>query len=416
VGGAAADDYPHRGLIPPRLVRKAVLVVGVGAAVWVAAAVALWRSDSNPVGGSLPQVDTHRLFSAAAIDHARAYGHGATLISVGGILAALALAGLYAWVCRGVDPVEGDRAATSVLQGLLGFTLLWVVQLPFNALRLWWERRHALSRAGYLEWFFDNWFGLRGTLLVVGVMLLIVIGLAHLLGERWWLAAVPVAVAVTALFAFVTPWLVPTHRLGSPQLRAQFVALERREHVRSTRIVVQDVGSLTSVPNSFTAGFGPSTRVVVWDTLLDGRFTGRQVRVVLAHELGHVAYRDVLKSLAWSALFFFPIAYLLARFTRLRGGLGEPRAAPLLVLGLVVLGVLVAPLQNVVSRHIEADADWAALNATRDPAAQQALFQRLATTALEDPSPGLFEYVLFADHPTLAQRVAMVEAWRAQRR
>jgi STE24 endopeptidase len=39
------------------------------------------------------------------------------------------------------------------------------------------------------------------------------------------------------------------------------------------------------------------------------------------------------------------------------------------------------------------------------------LQQRLAETNLGDPDPPRWRYLLFASHPTAAQRVALAEAW-----
>ena len=80
-------------------------------------------------------------------------------------------------------------------------------------------------------------------------------------------------------------------------------------------------GSRTSrarppLPNAVTEGIGPSRRVVIWDTLLDGRFTPGEVRVVIAHELGHAKRNHILKSIAWYALFAFPVAYIISRVDR----------------------------------------------------------------------------------------------------
>ena len=46
-----------------------------------------------------------------------------------------------------------------------------------------------------------------------------------------------------------------------------------------------------------------------------------------------------------------------------------------MILTLTVLALLAAPIENVVSRRYEAEADWRALNATRDPAAARKLFE-----------------------------------------
>ena len=122
--------------------------------------------------------------------------------------------------------------------------------------------------------------------------------------RRWWLIAGPVFVAIAATFALLSGWLSAggTHPLRNPVLVADVQRLERIEGVGGTPVRVQDVSSWTSQANAFTAGFGPSTHVVSWDTLLDGRFSRGEEDVVIAHELGHVRSRHIIKAIGWSAL------------------------------------------------------------------------------------------------------------------
>jgi STE24 endopeptidase len=87
---------------------------------------------------------------------------------------------------------------------------------------------------------------------------------------------------------------------------------------------------------------------------------------------------------------------------------------PLGLFVLVALSLLALPLQNVITRHLEREADWQALGATEDPAAAEGLFERFAVTSLGDPSPPTWAYILMDTHPTLAQRVSMARAWRAR--
>jgi STE24 endopeptidase len=85
---------------------------------------------------------------------------------------------------------------------------------------------------------------------------------------------------------------------------------------------------------------------------------------------------------------------------------------PLALLVLVVLQVLALPVQNAITRNMEAEADWVALETTRDPQSARRLWQGFAQQALADPSPPTWSYLLFDTHPSMAKRVAMVEAWR----
>jgi STE24 endopeptidase len=191
--------------------------------------------------------------------------------------------------------------------------------------------------------------------------------------------------------------------------------MERLEQVPGTPVSVQDVSKWTDQPNAFTVGFGPSAHVVLWNTLLDSRFTRGEQVVVIAHELGHVRSRHILKGIGWTALVVLPTLWILALATRRRGGVGDPANLPFVILVLAVIGLLTTPVQNLVSRRYEAEADWRALNATRDPASARKLFQAFERTSLDNPSPPTWDYLWLETHPTLAQRIAMVERWQTRK-
>jgi STE24 endopeptidase len=220
-----------------------------------------------------------------------------------------------------------------------------------------------------------------------------------------------VFVAIALLFTFVGPYLGGTHRLRDPRLQATAARLEAKEGVPHIPVDVETIHDTTSLPNAEAVGLGPSRRIVLFDTLLDGRFTTGELKVVLAHEIGHQARRHLWKGVAWFALFAFPGALLLALVARRRGGMGEPQAVPLALLALVVFGLLVLPLQNAITRHMEAEADWMALRTTNDPGDAVALFRRFVPTTLSQPSPSTFSYLMIDDHPTIMQRIAMAKAY-----
>ena len=302
-----------------------------------------------------------------------------------------------------------------MLLAMLGLGIAWLVRLPFRIVAHWWDRRYGVDDVGYLSWLFTDWAVLAAEFVSVCFALLIVMALARGLGERWWLPGAATFVAVAGLFSFVSPYLVfGTQPLHEEPLRAAAVRYEHALRLPHIPVRVLDVGDTRGV-NAFAAGIGPSRRVVVWDTLLDGRFSLGEQEVVVAHELGHHASEHVPKGLAWFAVFAIPGAWILMRATRSRGGMGVPEAVPLALLVVALLQLAAAPARNWISRRMEAEADWKALQVTRDPRAFQRLMVGFQETSLEDPGPPTWAYVLLADHPTLEQRLAMARAWAAGR-
>ncbi len=386
----------------------------VAAVVWAVAAVLLWRASRVPSSLSLPKVHVDTLFTPHQLARARTFERFGR---IDWLLSELALLGVFAiYAKRGgrfARESAAGRIGTGLLLGMLGLGIVWLVQLPFGLADLWWERRYGIAHEGYLEWIVGNWAALGGEFLSVCAALLIVMWLARRLGERWWLVGGPVFVVIAAFFTFVSPYLVTgTHPLHDPALSADARRFARAQGIAPVRIVVQDVHKETSAPNAESVGIGPTRRVILWDTLLDGRFTGREIHVVVAHELGHASRNHLLKGVAWFALFAIPGAWIIARSTRRRGGMAEPAAVPLALFVLVVLQLLASPLQLAISRHFEAEADWMALRTTRDPVAAKGLFRKFTTVALEQPDPPGWAYLLLADHPTIEQRIAMVDAWQ----
>ncbi len=383
----------------------------VVAGVWAAAAYLLWQT-TVPSSLHLPHVDTAATFPAAALHRASSYDRVESLLGILGLLLSVAVFALYARVGpRFIRDSAAGPIGTGMLLGMLGFGFLWLAEVPFTVLGIWWDRRHHVSDESYWKAVLGGWLVLGLAFVLLCVALLVVMGLARLVGNWWWLLAAPVFVGLVALFAFGSPYLEPTHPIRDPVLAATVRTLERRAHVGRVPVRIEDVSG--SLPNAVTEGIGPSRRVVLWSTLLDGRFSRGEIEVVIAHELGHAKRRHILKSIGWYALFAFPGAYVISRVARRRGGMGEPAAVPLALLTLVVLELLALPLQNAISRHMEAEADWRALETTRDPADAESLFRKFVPTTLEDPAPPTWEYLLGENHPTIDQRIAMVRAWKA---
>ncbi len=368
------------------------------------------------LAATLAVIYPHAYFSAQQLRAAASYSRVERILWLVSTIAKLGALAVFArYGVRWAKESAAGRMGTGMLLGMLGFALIWAVQVPFSVVELWWERRHHLSSLGYVSVILGNWLALGGQFVFLCLALAIVMGFARAVGDWWWLVAAPAFIGLALLFAFISPWLTSTHPLRQPALRAAAVRLERIEHVRHTPIEIESVHDVTSLPNAEATGLGPSRRVILWDTLVDGRFSDREVTVVIAHELGHLAHNHIWKDVGWYALFAFPGTFLIARATRRRGGMGRPEAVPLSLLVLVGLTVVGQPLQNVVRRHMEAEADWSSLQATHDPVGATGLFKRFVPTTLSQPSPPTWDYVMLENHPTIMQRIAMVQAWRSRR-
>ena len=207
--------------------------------------------------------------------------------------------------------------------------------------------------------------------------------------RRWWLGAAPVFVGLAALFAFIYPYLSATEPLHRPDLEA--AARELREEAgdrAGARSTVEDVTDFTSAPNAYAVGFGPSKRIVFWNTLLDGRFSDGEVKVVLAHELGHHSRDHIPEGIGWYALFALPGRLAdRGRDPAARRDGATRRRCRSRCSCIVVLDLVSLPVYNVISRHMEQEADWVALETTHDPDSAASALQQLHGRVAERPGP-----------------------------
>lgn len=316
------------------------------------------------------------------------------------------------WGMRFARESAAGRIGTGMMLGMIGLALVWLSQVPFRLAEVWWDRRYDQTDSGYVETLFANWFELGAEFIFICFALVVVMALAGSFPRRWWVAAAPVFVGLGTLFSFLYPYLVATEPLRDAGLQADARRYAEEQGMDAVPVRQEDVSDFTSAPNAYAVGLGPSRKVVFWNTMLDGSFSDGEVRVVLAHELGHHSRDHLREGLAWYALFAFPGAWLIAVATRRRGGMARPAAVPLSLLVVVVLELVSTPVYNLVSRHMEQEADWVALETTRDPEAAKGLFENFTIESLNDPDPPTWSYLLFDSHPSVEQRIAMAEAWK----
>ena len=286
-------------------------------------------------------------------------------------------------------------------------------------MQLWWGRRYGLEQQGYLEWALGQWPALLGQVVGLTIALTVLLLLAGRFGRRWWLVAAPLFVAVGAVLVLVLPWVetIGTRPPHDTPAAARIRQLARDEGVGGTPVRIEDVHGETTAANAMATGIGPSARVFIWDTFLDGRYSDREIEVVAAHEFGHIAHHHIWKGLAWSLLLTVP--GLLARRA---GDAPSRRARP--AGGRAVCAARARAdrprrsrrFGNAVSRRYEAEADWSALRATHDPTAAASVFRKFARYDLVQPNPPLWSYIWIDNHPTVVQRIAMARAYAARRR
>ena len=185
----------------------------------------------------------------------------------------------------------------------------------------------------------------------------------------------------------------------------------------------------TDVPNAFATGRNPKHAAVAVTTGLWNRLEPQEIEGVLAHELSHIANRDVLVMTV--AGFFAMVAGLLARWGAFFGGGGDrDRGVPvwlIVVVVSIVTYILSYILIRAISRYREYAADRGAALITGAPENLMSALQKISSQMLRIPQRDLREVEamnaffiiptnvksafgeLFMTHPPLQKRLDALE-------
>ncbi|MEI6792102.1 MAG: M48 family metallopeptidase [Actinomycetes bacterium] len=340
-------------------------------------------------------------------------------------LAALALkAAVLAWiVVRAPARLRGPYRHPIIVSGLVGAAISIVVVvalLPLSALMRQRSVDYGLTTGSWLDWGWDLIRGAAIAALIAAVATMIAIALIRKMPRRWWLPASALIVLGGLLITFAGPLVVdPIFNRFTPlaagPARSSVVQLARRAGVTVGSVYVIDASRRTTAANAYVVGIGSSKRVVIYDNLLT-KFPPRETRLVVAHELGHVHYRDIFHGLIFLLIVAPFGAWAAARCLRRWGphdGLpAGPTSVPALTAAVILIVFAITLISNQLSRSIEARADAFALTLTGDAPTFIAQQRRISIENLSDPDPPALAHWLFGTHPTTLERIGIGLAWQ----
>jgi len=303
---------------------------------------------------------------------------------------------------------------------LAGFMLglPWAVYSDFVR-----EHQYGLATQDFGGWFGDQ---LKGLLVVVVVMpwvIAVLYAAVRRSGARWWLWASGIAFVFTVFqmtFApvFVEPLFNDYKPLRAGEAREAILSLARANQIPTDHVVEFDASRQTTRISANVAGFASTTRVALNDNLLD-KTSLPEIKAVLGHEMGHYVLNHGFRGAVYFSLVFtfgFWFVHRVFDVALARWGAGlalegraDPAALPLAVAIFSLFAFLTAPVQNTITRQIEAEADAFGLNAAREPHGFAMSAMRLS--AYRKIRPGALEEILFYDHPSGYDRVHASMVW-----
>jgi STE24 endopeptidase len=273
------------------------------------------------------------------------------------------------------------------------------------------ERRWGFSTQRLRSWAADRCKATAVKVALASALLLGLVALARV-APGWWAAPAAAGFALAALaLSYLGPVVLEPlfnrySHLQDPALAAELRALAQRAAVPIRDVLVEDTSRRTRKANAYVSGLGRTRRLVVSDTLLE-QAPPTEVRLVVAHELGHQRKQHVLGGTALAMT--GAIAATVVLWALLGTRVADPQRVPLMLLLGLAFSLSSLPALATISRRWERQADRYSLELTGDHAAYAATFRRLARTNLSDLDPPRLLYLLLFTHPTPPERLAAGE-------
>jgi len=303
-----------------------------------------------------------------------------------------------------------------------------VLQLPLDAYQQKISLQYGLSVQGWGSWLGDV---AKGGLIGIVLFTFIAWIIATLIRKsprRWWLYSWIIVYALVVFVALIAPVVIepmfnkfePLDK-SNPELVTAIQQVTQRGgmDIPRDRMFLMKASEKVTTLNAYVSGFGPSKRVVVWDTTIKNASTPETL-FVFGHEMGHYVLNHVSIGLGLGAVGLFIGFYLLYRIAnwafprfqqrwRMRE-LSDWASLVMLLLIFSIMNTLSEPIGNGVSRQLEHNADVYGLEVTHgiNPNSQETAahaFQVLGELALSYPYPSKAVVFWYANHPPIPDRV-----------
>ncbi len=288
------------------------------------------------------------------------------------------------------------------------------------------EHKYGLATQTFGPWMGDQLKALLLSIVLGGVLVSILIGVARRLPNTWhiWGSIVTIAFLIFGVMivpVVIVPMFNTLKPLNDPKITRPILSMAHANGIPANDVYEVDASKQTTRMSANVSGFGKTMRITLNDNLLR-RGSPEEIQSVMGHEMGHYVlnhiYKDILFFSVLVVIMFSLLRWIstwaLARWGaawQLRG-LTDPAAIPLVLAMITVLGFVLTPILNTHTRTAEHEADMFGLNASRQPDGFAQAAIHLGEYRKMNPGP-VEEYIFF-DHPSGRNRIHDAMQWKAE--
>lgn len=288
------------------------------------------------------------------------------------------------------------------------------------------EHQYGLATQDFAQWAGDQAKSLLIALILGTLALVVIYAVIRCTGRRWWLWGTGVSLVFIVFLATLEPvYIAPMFNSYKPlpesPLKAQILSMARANGIPARDVYWFDASRQSNRISANVSGMFGTTRISLNDNLLN-RSTPSEVKAVLGHEMGHYVLNHVYKGLVFGGIVillgFAFVAWGFGRAERRWGArwgirdVGDVAGLPLIAALFAIFMFVMTPVNNTITRTMEAEADAFGLNAARQPDGFAEAAVQLSEYRKMHPGP-VEEYVFF-DHPSGWNRIHRSMVWKAE--
>jgi len=260
----------------------------------------------------------------------------------------------------------------------------------------------------------DNLVSLLMALILITVMSSVFFYLVSFT-EIWWL----LLASTMFIFIILSIYIYPTYispifnkfdNLDDDVIKSEIRDLSKQTNFSINNLYVMDKSKRTKHPNAYFTGFKNNRRIVFYDTLID-LLSPKEIKAVLAHEIGHYKHNHIIKSLIVStAVIFIGMFYLSSLINNasylefLNLPMNEASQLIALVFTYQVISFFIEPFFSILSRSNEYEADnFASKQVDKEHLVTSLI--KLYKSNLSFLIPNKLYAMFYFSHPTILERI-----------
>ena len=233
--------------------------------------------------------------------------------------------------------------------------------------------------------------------------------------ELWWFLMALTIFSITIISIFIYPTYISPlfnkfENLDDEEIKNEIDDLSKKTNFSIDNLFVMNQSKRSKHPNAYFTGFSKNRRIVFYDTLLE-LLNPKEIKAVLAHEIGHYKHKHISKSLLLSTIIIFLGLFVLsnlinnsAYIQHLNLPFNEASQLIALIFTYQVVSFFIDPFFSILSRKNEYEADSFASKQV-DKSLLISSLTKLYKSNLTFLIPNKLYAMVYYSHPTVLERI-----------